>query len=76
MPLEDSIIGKDRNGSLNEDYCKWCFADGTFTYSNMDDLIEVCISNMANDSVTKNQAREYVKQLLPKLDYWRHYEEQ
>ena len=25
MPLEDGIIGKNRDGSLNEDYCKWCY---------------------------------------------------
>ena len=29
--------------SPNEDYCKWCYADGTYTYSNMDDLINVCV---------------------------------
>ena len=23
MPLEDSIIGKNKDGSLNEDYCQW-----------------------------------------------------
>nr|WP_330393607.1 zinc ribbon domain-containing protein [Butyrivibrio fibrisolvens] len=30
MPLEDSIIGRNKDGSLNEDYCKWCYADGTY----------------------------------------------
>ena len=30
MPLNDEIIGHDSNGSLNEDYCKWCYADGTY----------------------------------------------
>ena len=32
MPLEDGIIGRNKDGSLNEDYCKWCYADGTYTY--------------------------------------------
>ena len=32
MPLEDAIISSNRDGSLNEDYCKWCYADGTYTY--------------------------------------------
>ncbi len=32
MPMEDdTIIGRDHDGSLNEDYCKWCYADGTYT---------------------------------------------
>ena len=75
MPLEDEIIGRNEDGSLNEDYCKWCFADGTYTYSNMDDLIEVCVRNMVNENFTEDQAREYLKQSLPKLDYWKRYEE-
>lgn len=71
MPLEDSIIGRNKDGSFNEDYCKWCYADGTYTYSDMDNLIEVCIPNMVNENFTENQAREYLKQELPKLDYWK-----
>ncbi len=75
MPLEDEIIGRNEDGSFNEDYCKWCFADGTYTYSNMDDLIEVCIPNMVNENFTKEQAEEYLKETLPKLDYWKRYDE-
>ena len=75
MPLEDEIIGKDKDGFLNEEYCKWCYADGTFTYSNMDDLIEVCVKNMANDNISEEQAREYLQQTLPTLNYWKKYEQ-
>ena len=75
MPLEDEIIGRDKDGFLNEDYCKWCYADGTFTYNNMDDLIEVCFKNMANDSISEEQAREYLQQTLPTLNYWKKYEQ-
>ena len=31
MPLEDSDISKEANGFFNEEYCKWCYADGDFT---------------------------------------------
>ena len=75
MPLEDALISHNSDGSLNEDYCKWCFADGTYTYSNMDDLIEVCAKNMASDGFTEEQARSYMKEILPKLDYWKRYDE-
>lgn len=75
MPLEDAIISRNSDGSLNEDYCKWCYADGTYTYSDMDDLIEVCVKNMANGDFTEEQARSYMKEMLPKLDYWKRYEE-
>ena len=75
MPLEDESIGRDKDGALNEDYCKWCYADGTYTYSNMDDLIDVCAGQMAGENFSEEQARAYLKQLLPKLDYWKRYEE-
>jgi hypothetical protein len=75
MPLEDKIIGKDKDGTPNEAYCKWCYADGTYTYSSMDDLIDVCIPHMVNESFSEEQARAYLKQVLPTLDYWKRYEE-
>ena len=75
MPLDDSIIGKNKDGTLNEDYCQWCYADGTYTYSNMDDLIDVCVRHMVNENFSEEQARIYLKQTLPKLDYWKKYEE-
>ena len=75
MPLEDSILGRDSDGSLNEDYCQWCYADGTYTYSDMDELIEVCVRNMVNEHFSEEQARSYLKEELPKLDYWKRIEE-
>ncbi len=75
MPLEDSMISREKDGSFNEDYCKWCYADGEYTYSDMDDLIDVCVKHMTGKDFTEEQAREYMKSVLPKLDYWRRYEE-
>ena len=75
MPLDDEIIGRDKDGALNEDYCKWCYADGTYTYHDMDDLIDVCIPHMVDEGFTEEQARAYMKEALPKLDYWKRYEE-
>lgn len=31
MPLEDYNISKETDGAFNEEYCKWCYADGDFT---------------------------------------------
>ena len=75
MPLEDELLGRNADGSINEDYCKWCYADGTYTYSDMDDLIDVCIPHMIGEGFSEEQAREYMKKMLPKLDYWKRYGE-
>lgn len=76
MPLEDDeIIGHNHDGSLNEDYCKWCYADGTYTYDDMDDLMDVCVKNMVSDNFTEQQVRAYLQDMLPKLDYWKRHDE-
>lgn len=75
MPLEDAIISHNKDGSPNEDYCKWCYADGTYTYSSMDDLIDACVRHMTNEHFTEEQARAYMRDLLPTLDYWKRYDE-
>ena len=75
MPMDDGMIGRDKDGTLNEDYCQWCYADGTYTYSDMDNLIDVCVPHMVAQGFTEEQARAYMKEKLPTLDYWRKYDE-
>ena len=75
MPLEDAVISHEKDGTPNEDYCQWCYADGTYMYSNMDDLIDVCVKNMVSEQFTEEQARAYLRQALPQLDYWKKYKE-
>ena len=73
MPMEDDIIGRNSDGTLNEEYCKWCYADGTYTYSDMDDLINVCVKHMAGDGFSEEQARKHLKNVLPTLGYWKNH---
>ena len=30
MPMNDSHISRDNNGFFNEDYCRWCYANGEY----------------------------------------------
>lgn len=75
IPLEDSVISKEKDGDFNEDYCKWCYADGENMYSNMDDLIDVCVKNMVSEERSETEVRSYLKATLPKLNYWSRYKE-
>mgnify|MGYP004560748255 FL=1 len=75
MPLEDSIVSREKDGFLNEDYCKWCYSDGEYMYSDMDELIEVCVKNMANEAHSEDEIRSYLQKTLPTLNYWQRYEE-
>ena len=71
MPLDDSTISKEPDGAFNEEYCKWCYTDGAFTYSSMEELINFCAEHMANESFTSEQVRAYMADMLPKLNYWK-----
>lgn len=75
MPLEDEIMSRNRDGSFNESYCKWCYADGTYTYDSMDDLIDVCVKHMAEEGFPEDRARSNLMETLPRLDYWKRHEE-
>ena len=71
MPLEDSMISREKDGTLKEDYCQWCYADGNYTYQDMDTLINFCAGHMANENFSEEQVRTYMKQMLPGLKYWK-----
>ena len=51
MPLEDSTISKEPDGDFNEEYCKWCYADGEFKYTSKEQLIGFCAKHMATRGV-------------------------
>ena len=31
MPIDDSNLSREKDGIFNEEYCKWCYADGEYT---------------------------------------------
>ena len=70
MPLENGNMSREPDGAFNEDYCKWCYTDGAFTYQSMDALIDFCAAHMANDAFPPAQVRAYLQDLLPKLKHW------
>jgi len=70
MPLDDSSISREPDGSFNEDYCKWCYVDGTFAYSDLGQLTDFLVEHMSNESWPPEQARAYFEEQLPKLGHW------
>ena len=59
MPLDDSTISKEPDGTFNEEYCKWCYTDGKFTYDNIDELIAFCVEHMSNENWSAEQVLSY-----------------
>ena len=58
MPLsEDEVISKEPDGSFNEDFCKWCYADGKFAYKTKDSLLDYLVGHMPNPDNTPDDER-------------------
>ena len=73
MPLEDdAIISRDSDGSLNEDYCKWCYTDGKFAYQSKESLLDYLVANMPNPDNTDEETRRNQFDLyLSQLKHWK-----
>ena len=71
MPLDDSTLSREINGAFNEDYCKWCYADGRFTYESMEQLVDFLAQHMASAERSPEQLRAYFEGFLPTLGHWK-----
>ena len=73
MPLnEDDMISHEPDGSFNEDYCKWCYADGHFTYNSKESLLDYLVTHMQNpESIPDNERRIQYDGYLSNLKHWK-----
>lgn len=73
MPLnEDSLISREADGSYNEDYCKWCYADGDFAYKSKDSLLDFLVSHMPNpNNLSDEDRRIQFDSYLLQLKHWK-----
>ena len=71
MPLEDESTSKEPDGAFNEDYCKWCYMDGKFTYTSLEALTDFLVEHMSNEQFPPEQARAYFEAQLPRLKHWK-----
>lgn len=73
MPLnEDSLISREKDGSYNEDYCKWCYADGKFVYESKESLLDYLVSHMPNPDNQKDEdRRSQFDGYLTQLKHWK-----
>ena len=73
MPLgEDGQISREPDGSFNEDYCKWCYTDGAFTYKSKDALLDFLMGHMPNpENAPEELRRIQYDQYLSQLEHWK-----
>lgn len=71
MPLDDSTTSREPDGSFNEDYCKWCYTGGAFTYESKEQLIDFCVAHIANENWPTEQVRAHMEAVVPELKHWK-----
>lgn len=78
MPLTEEHFAKNTDGSVNVEYCTYCYKDGTFTEDvTMEQMIEHCLEyidefNADSDTkFTKAEAREQMLLHFPTLKRWK-----
>ena len=73
MPLnDDGMISKETDGSFNEDYCKWCYTDGGFTYATKDSLLDYLVGHMPNpENTPEAERRSQFDGYLSQLKHWK-----
>ena len=74
MPVMDPAVqGTEADGSPSDEYCKWCYQDGAYTYeTDLDNMIEGCAPFMVESAgVTYDEAVSFMGAMLPNLKRWK-----
>lgn len=73
MPIESiDLLGSNKDGSINNDYCKYCYQDGEFIDKvTMNEYIEMCSQYGSQAGMTNEEMREYCTKLFPSLKRWK-----
>jgi hypothetical protein len=72
MPLvNQELLGREKDGSKNQDYCKYCYQDGTFTNpeSTLKEMISQVVEQMERMQLDSNIIDRTVS-VLPDLKRW------
>lgn len=73
MPLvSDSDLGINLDGSINNDYCKYCYNNGDFIDKvSMEEYIEMCSKYGSQAGMTNEEMKEHCTKLFPTLKRWK-----
>ena len=74
MPLGEGFFGTNKNKSINEEFCKFCFKGGKFTKPNlkMNEMIESSIEHLIKELKLNKEEAEFLSfRTIPKLSRWK-----
>jgi hypothetical protein len=75
MPLTSAEVqGTNADGSHNEDYCSYCYKDGSFTSDQtMEEMIETCVPFVSKGDPWPDEetARKAMQEFFPQMKRWK-----
>lgn len=73
MPLNNKEeLGTNKDGTMNDDYCKYCYKDGEFIDDvSMEEYIEMCSKYGEQAGMTNDEMKKHCENLFPTLKRWR-----
>ncbi len=73
MPISSvDQLEKNKDGSINQDYCKYCYDNGEFIDKvSMEKYIEMCSKFGAQSGMTNDEMKEFCTKLFPTLKRWK-----
>ncbi len=73
MPITSvEELGTNKDGSINNDYCKYCYLLGEFKDKvSMEEYIERCSEYSEQAGMTKEEMKEHCQKLFPTLKRWK-----
>lgn len=72
MPItSNEQLGLNKDGSINSDYCKYCYDNGEFIDKvTMEEYIEMCSKFGSQAGMTNEEMKSYCQKLFPTLKRW------
>ena len=73
MPIDsEEQLGRNQDGSINLDYCKYCYENGDFIDKvSMQEYIQMCSLYGAQAGMSNEQMKQHCTKLFPTLKRWR-----
>ena len=73
MPITlDEQLGTNKDGSINQDYCKYCYQYGEFIDKvSIQEYIEMCSKYGSQAGMTNEEMKEHCEKLFPTLKRWK-----
>ena len=73
MPIvNNKQLGTNKDGTINNDYCKYCFDKGEFIDKvSMEKYIEMCSQFGSQAGMTNEEMKDFCTKLFPTLKRWK-----